>query len=642
MQQHSVIMTDSDRTIRVLCSFEVSDQTITLGTVEQGNIPLPPNGIDVSYVLTASLLLLLLLLACIHLLTTNTLVLTCSLPPSPSFSANLHGRSQSDRKMGATLVANTAAPPSIVMRILDATGHDAQVVSLGDDLTLRIELKDQKGSAFAMFARNLYARSSNGESLFLIDNNGCPVDSSVFPQLQLDPADNRSLYSRFKAFRFPSTGVVNFEVQIRFCQEFCEPIKCNQASGHVSSFGRRRRRRSVNDFQEVYHDFNGTLGNTSSNGEAASEDANLSAVKSNFTILNISMSHSLLAEQTNDLPVVSALTATAAEAVNSSLATESIAGEMAVLEDDSNSKDAGKKHNLTKYIRTPSKKTGFAYPSTNYRYYSNRDGNGNVVDNLKADNHDEINSNLDVPSEESPANSENGSDKEKLPEKIGTIGSNGNLFDSDLSTTEQPPGTFIWGELPTSKKAEEKAPEESGPSFWSSESAGAPLLSDHQPKHHQHQHHHHHQHHHGRHQHQQQQPHFHLNQIVSSPEVPLSPLYGEQRTEMERKKEEKEESGHWNTVSSAILPLPAVATEVPLSLAIMVDDQVGDTGGEGGDLASPHEFDEPAAATFEHAGADNLPSPLNEHRLNLNYADVAKLETRNDLHFGKGKCTAPL
>lgn len=51
VQQHSVIMTDSDRTIRVLCSFEVSDQTITLGSVEQSNIPLPPNGIDVSYVL---------------------------------------------------------------------------------------------------------------------------------------------------------------------------------------------------------------------------------------------------------------------------------------------------------------------------------------------------------------------------------------------------------------------------------------------------------------------------------------------------------------------------------------------------------------------------------------------------------------
>src|SRR5699024_3274130 len=133
---------------------------------------------------------------------------------------------------------------------------------------------------------------------------------------------------------------------------------------------------------------NGTQSNISS---AASEDANLSAVKSNFTIFNISMNHSLLAEQ-NNLPVMSALTAAASESeANSSLATEQIDGETAVLE-DGNSK-VGKMHNLTKYIRTPSKKMGFAYPSTNYRYYSNRDVKGNVADNLKADTQDEINLN---------------------------------------------------------------------------------------------------------------------------------------------------------------------------------------------------------------------------------------------------------
>lgn len=57
------------------------------------------------------------------------------------------------------------------MRILDKTGNDATLVSLGDELTMKIEMVDPS-SAFAISARNLYAKSSNGESLFLIDSKG--------------------------------------------------------------------------------------------------------------------------------------------------------------------------------------------------------------------------------------------------------------------------------------------------------------------------------------------------------------------------------------------------------------------------------------------------------------------------------------
>lgn len=137
-----------------------------------------------------------------------------------------------------SVVTNTAPPPAVVMRILDRSGQDAQIVGLGDELTLKLELRDPQ-SAFAIFARNLYARSSNGESLFLIDNAGCPTDPAIFPALQTDMRDQKSLSSTFKAFRFPSTGIVNFEVQIRFCQERCQPVRC--ASG-FDSFGRRRKR----------------------------------------------------------------------------------------------------------------------------------------------------------------------------------------------------------------------------------------------------------------------------------------------------------------------------------------------------------------------------------------------------------------
>lgn len=134
----------------------------------------------------------------------------------------------------------------VILRILDLNDRDATMINLGDDLVLKIQMQpgdqgQQQASALSIFARNLRARSSNGESLLLIDNDGCPVDNAVFPALSIDPKDGKSLYSTFKAFRFPSSGLVNFEVQIRFCPERCQPVQCNR--GQLQSYGRRRRRR---------------------------------------------------------------------------------------------------------------------------------------------------------------------------------------------------------------------------------------------------------------------------------------------------------------------------------------------------------------------------------------------------------------
>ncbi|XP_022243343.1 uncharacterized protein LOC106460834 [Limulus polyphemus] len=187
VQQHPIIVMDTDRTIRVVCSFETGERTVTMEAFG----PNGEKGVEV---------------------TTRR----------PSISS---------------IVTNTATPPNVAMRILDPSGRDAQVVGLGDELELRIDLMDL-ATTYAIFARNLYARSSNGESLFLIDSNGCPTDSSIFPALQLNTRNRKSLFGNFKAFRFPSTGRVNFEVQIRFCQEQCEPVRC---ANNVQSYGRRKR-----------------------------------------------------------------------------------------------------------------------------------------------------------------------------------------------------------------------------------------------------------------------------------------------------------------------------------------------------------------------------------------------------------------
>ena len=251
-------MTDSDRTVRVLCSFDAIDQTVTL---------MSPNsdkpGIDVhkkSY------------------LYSGTSDYSGSEVGNPSTGLTSSARSAPI----TSVVTNTAPPPSVIMRILDRTGKDAQIVGLGDELTLQIELRDAS-SAFGLFARNLYARSSNGESLFLLDNSGCPTDALIFPALQLDPKGTRALNAVFKAFRFPSSGIVNFEVQVRFCQDKCEPVKCS-SSGSTSggdSFGRRKRRSASSltqllDLKAVNEDLDET-------SESAPEEINFDDMSSTTT-----------------------------------------------------------------------------------------------------------------------------------------------------------------------------------------------------------------------------------------------------------------------------------------------------------------------------------------------------------------------
>lgn len=56
------------------------------------------------------------------------------------------------------------------MKIYKASGQEATNVDLGELLTLKIEM--EQNTAFAIFARNLEARTDNGELMTLIDNLG--------------------------------------------------------------------------------------------------------------------------------------------------------------------------------------------------------------------------------------------------------------------------------------------------------------------------------------------------------------------------------------------------------------------------------------------------------------------------------------
>ncbi|GLH14276.1 Uncharacterized protein GBIM_18648 [Gryllus bimaculatus] len=224
IQQNPVIMQETDKTVRVECSFDASDQTVSYapsGTRNQDG-----GGISVT------------------------------VPFRPS---------------GTNIVTNTAPTPNVRMRIVTRKGQEAAVVGLGEELLLKIEIDPT--SAFGIFVRNLEARTDNGELLTLIDNVGCPRDPNIFPALQVE-GGTRNLLGPFKAFRFPSTPTVNFVATVQFCQDICEPIRCSTG---VHSFGRKRRQVSsiIEDTENLKLNENRTV----SLADVESEDISLSRLQ---------------------------------------------------------------------------------------------------------------------------------------------------------------------------------------------------------------------------------------------------------------------------------------------------------------------------------------------------------------------------
>eukprot|EP00095_Tigriopus_kingsejongensis_P000115 maker-scaffold983_size73474-snap-gene-0.8 protein:Tk00115 transcript:maker-scaffold983_size73474-snap-gene-0.8-mRNA-1 annotation:"PREDICTED: uncharacterized protein LOC100909276" len=191
IQENPVIMQETDKTVRVECAFTADDQTVSFK---------PTAGMDGRQDSGGGI--------------------SVTVPFQPT---------------GTNIVTNTAPTPGVRMRVVRRNGETANMVGLGEDLQLRIEI-DQE-SAFGLFARRLEARTDNGELMNLIDESGCPVNELIFPSLQLEPS-TRALFTDFKAFRFPSTPIVNFVATVQFCQEVCEPMEC---PGNLNSYGRRRR-----------------------------------------------------------------------------------------------------------------------------------------------------------------------------------------------------------------------------------------------------------------------------------------------------------------------------------------------------------------------------------------------------------------
>uniref|UniRef100_A0A182W062 ZP domain-containing protein n=1 Tax=Anopheles minimus TaxID=112268 RepID=A0A182W062_9DIPT len=192
LQHHSVVMTKADKIYKVKCTYDMSSKNISFGMLPIRD----PEMIHIN-----------------------------SSPEAP--------------------------PPRI--RILDARAREVETVRIGDRLTFRIEIPED--TPYGIFARSCVAMAKDSKSTFqIIDDDGCPVDPSIFPAFT---QDGNALQSIYEAFRFTESYGVIFQCNVKYCLGPCEPAVCEWGRDSVESWGRKRRSvTATNDTVEEEEDMN--------------------------------------------------------------------------------------------------------------------------------------------------------------------------------------------------------------------------------------------------------------------------------------------------------------------------------------------------------------------------------------------------
>ena len=124
--------------------------------------------------------------------------------------------------------------------------QDTKTAVVGDPLKMTWEILDQD-SPYEIFIRDLVALDGSTDTeLLLIDERGCPTDSSIMGEVYRSEKSNRISLSNFDAFRFPTSEVVQFRAMITPCLPKCEPVVCDVLdytgqTKSVDSYGRKKR-----------------------------------------------------------------------------------------------------------------------------------------------------------------------------------------------------------------------------------------------------------------------------------------------------------------------------------------------------------------------------------------------------------------
>merc|ERR1719230_1306100 len=137
------------------------------------------------------------------------------------------------------MISITSAPeaPAPRIRILDSRTKEVETVRIGDRLTFRIEIPEK--TPYGIFARNCVAMAKDSRSTFpIIDENGCPVDPTIFPRFT---PEGTALQSVYEAFRFTESYGVIFQCNVKYCLGPCEPAVCTYGRENFESWGRKKR-----------------------------------------------------------------------------------------------------------------------------------------------------------------------------------------------------------------------------------------------------------------------------------------------------------------------------------------------------------------------------------------------------------------
>ncbi|RWS27044.1 uncharacterized protein B4U80_03602 [Leptotrombidium deliense] len=152
----------------------------------------------------------------------------------------------------------TVTPLTVNMRVTDRNGQDIRSAEVGDQLSLRFEIPDAN-SPYEIFVREIIADDGvDNAEYMLIDRNGCPTDVTIMGPIIRVKTEPKTMEAQFEAFKFPTSGIVQFRALVVPCLPSCEPVQCSTETHdgftkNIPSLGRRKRslESSLNDTEEV-------------------------------------------------------------------------------------------------------------------------------------------------------------------------------------------------------------------------------------------------------------------------------------------------------------------------------------------------------------------------------------------------------